>query len=79
MLVSHCPEVDSWWTTKYEILKLLFNFYLQFIYFYLYLLIFINLLIYFIYIYINKYLWVSIGSQLQNSVTPALEISVEKW
>ena len=59
-LASHCPEVDSRWTTKYKTLKF-FTFSLLLVYLYFYLFICYLLFIYFIYIY--NYCWVSIWSQ----------------
>ena len=59
--VSHCPEIDSRWTPKYEILKFLVLVYLGCFCFFIYL----------CFIYIYKYIWESISSQLQDSVTPA--------
>ena len=59
MLASHGPEVDSRWTPKYEILKLL-------------LLVYLLLMLILFTIYIHEYLWKSIGSPIRDSVTPAL-------
>ena len=61
MPASHCPEVDSWWKTKCEILKFLFIVYVVSLFIFLY---FIFIYIYFFNIY--KYFLVSVGSQLQD-------------
>ena len=55
---SHCPEIDSRWKPQYEILKIL--------------VLFICIYIFFNFTYKYKYIWVSIRSQLQDSVMPAL-------
>ena len=55
MLASHCPEVASQWTTKYEILK-----FLVLDYFYFYLFLFLDFV--FIHIDIYKYILGSIGT-----------------
>ena len=62
---SHCPETDSRWTPKYEILKFLsnFNFILH---------LFLPFFLYFSFLYFFIYISLFISSQLRDCMTPAL-------